>query len=231
MKKAGLIGGLGPESTVEFYKGINERFQRKAKVKDHFPKFTIENLDVFEVLGCCEEEDYDRMTELLSEAVRNLQVAGAEFAAILANTPHIVFDRVAKNASIPMISIVDAVCESVKKSEVDCVGLIGTKRTMEADFFKKPFVEENIKVIVPNDEEIARLDYLIVNELEYGIMKAETKRYFLEVVERMRIEKNIRGIILGCTEIPLLIDPEDLGVVCFDTVQIHIDRIVDEILK
>lgn len=143
MKKLGLIGGMGPESTIPYYHGIVYGVQQRTGQK-LFPCLTIESVDVFEVLRFCGEERYDELTVYLMKAIHNLEKSGADFAALSANTPHIVFDRLREQSSIPLISIVEAACQEARKRSFKRIGLLGTIFTMQGAFFKKPFVNQGI---------------------------------------------------------------------------------------
>ncbi len=229
MKKLGLIGGMGPESTIPYYHDIVYGVQ-EALGESIFPELSIESVNVFKVLGLCSEKKYDELTEYLMKAINNLARSGADFAALSANTPHIVFDRLKAQSSIPLISIVEATCEEAKRRGLMKIGLIGTIFTMTGEFFKTPFEKEGIQVIIPSESEMVLINEKISKELELGIVKEETLRYFQNIISRMRDEDGIEAIVLGCTELPLLLNDEVSPVPCLDTMQIHIRTIIDTIL-
>ena len=229
MKKLGLIGGMGPESTIPYYHdivyGVQETLGELV-----FPELTIESVNVFKVLGLCKEQKYDELTKYLMRAIDNLAKSGADFAALSANTPHIVFDRLKEQSPIPLISIVEATCEEAKRRGLKKIGLLGTIFTMTGDFFKTPFIEKGIEVIVPTESEKELINEKISAELELGIVKDETLTAFQQIIARMRDEDGIEAIVLGCTELPLLLNDEVSPVSCLDTMQIHIHAIVETIL-
>ncbi len=230
MKKLGLIGGMGPESTIPYYHDIVYGVQKKTG-KDFFPPLTIESVNVFEVLQLCSEEDYDALTDFLLTAISHLVKSGADFAALTANTPHIVFDRLQSASPIPLISIVEAARDEAVRRGTHKLGLLGTIFTMTGDFFKKPFYDSGIEIIVPNTEEMDFINYKISSELEHGIVKKETLNIFQNVIAHMKKDNGIEGVILGCTELPLLLNDSVSPVPCLDTMQIHIQALIDGIVS
>ncbi|MGN0352046.1 MAG: aspartate/glutamate racemase family protein [Roseburia sp.] len=207
MKKLGLVGGMGPESTIPYYHDIVYGVQ-KVSGKSLFPELSIESVNVFEVLRLCSEKRYDELTEYLMGAISNLAKSGADFAALSANTPHIVFDKLKEQSPIPLISIVEATCEEAKHRELKKIGLLGTIFTMTGEFFKAPFVKNGIQVIIPLESEMELINNKISTELELGIVKEETLLSFQKVISRMKDEDGIEAIVLGCTELPLLLNDE-----------------------
>lgn len=229
MKKLGLVGGMGPESTIPYYHDIVYGVQ-EALGQSVFPELSIESVNVFDVLRLCGEEKYDELTDYLMTAINNLAKGGAEFAALSANTPHIVFDRLREKSPIPLISIVEAACEEAKRRELKKIGLLGTVFTMTGEFFKIPFLKNGIQMIIPSVEEMELVNEKISAELELGIIKEETLLSFQQIISRMKDENGIEAIVLGCTELPLLLNDEVSPVPCLDTMQIHINSIIDAIL-
>lgn len=229
MKKLGLVGGMGPESTIPYYHNIVYGVQ-EALGKSIFPELSIESVNVFNVLKLCDEKKYDELTEYLMGAINNLAKSGAEFAALSANTPHIVFDRLKEQSPIPLISIVEATCEEAKHRKLKKIGLLGTIFTMTGEFFKAPFAKNGIQVVIPTKSEMGIINEKISTELELGIVKEETLLFFQNVINRMKSENGIEAIVLGCTELPLLLNDEVSSVPCLDTMQIHINSIVKTIL-
>lgn len=229
MKKLGLVGGMGPESTIPYYHDIVYGVQ-ETMGKSIFPELSIESVNVFNVLKLCGEKKYDELIEYLMSAINNLARSGAEFAALSANTPHIVFDRLREQSPIPLISIVEATCEEAKHRKLKKIGLLGTVFTMTGEFFKAPFVKNGIQVVIPTENEIKMVNEKISTELELGVVKEETLLLFQNVINRMKDENSIEAIVLGCTELPLLLNDEVSSVPCLDTMQIHISSIIKTIL-
>lgn len=228
MRKLGLIGGTGPESTVPYYRGIVFAVQRET---GNFPPLTIESVSVFDVLRLCGAGEYEKLTGYLLEAVRNLAGAGAEVAALTGNTPHIVFDRLQALSPIPLVSMVEATCRETVRRGLDRVGLLGTIFTMEEEFFRVPFREQGIQVAVPTRAEREYLNRVIADELELGTVREVSRARVLAMVERMAREDGIQAVILGCTELPMLLSDRNSPVPCLDTMEIHINTLVGEILR
>lgn len=230
MKKLGLVGGMGPESTIPYYHDIVYGVQKKVG-KDFFPNLTIESVNVFEVLQLCKDENYDELVTYLMRAINNLIKSGADFVALSANTPHIVFDRLKMKSSVPLVSIIEATRDEAIRLNMKKIGLLGTIFTMTGEFFKKPFEDSNIEIVVPTEEEMEFVNHKIGAELELGIVKEDTLESFQAIIERMKKENGIEAIILGCTELPLLLNDEVSPVPCLDTMKIHIKTLVDMIAE
>lgn len=230
MKKLGLVGGMGPESTIPYYHDIVYGVQ-EALGTSAFPELSIESINVFKLLQLCNDKDFDALTDYLMRAINNLEKSGAEFGALSANTPHIVFDRLNALSPIPLISIVEATCEEAQRRGLKKIGLLGTIFTMTGTFFKAPFLKKGIEVVIPSEREIEIINNKISTELELGIVKEETLLLFQQTINRMKTEDDIEAIVLGCTELPLLLNDEVSAVPCLDTMQIHINAIVKTILS
>lgn len=225
MKKLGLIGGFGPQSTVPYYMNIVYGVRERTS-PDFFPNLTIESLNVFHVLRLIEENRLDELTEYLLNGLRALKAAGAEVGALTANTAHIVFDRLAELSPIPLISIIDATCAEAKRRGFSRLALLGTRFTMEGEFFKAPFVREGIGIVVPNDSERDYIQHTIVSELELGIVKPETLARYQDIISRLRDEDAADAVILGCTELPLLLNDSNSPLPVLDTVRIHTSALI-----
>ena len=230
MKKLGLVGGMGPQSTIPYYHDIVYGVSEKTG-NNYFPKLTIESVDVFEVLRLCGLQEYDRLTDYLMEAISNLTKSGADFAALSANTPHIVFDNLQARSQIPLVSIVDAARDEAVRLGMKKIGLLGTIFTMTSDFFKSPFEKNGIEIVVPNETEMLLINDKISSELELGIVKEETLKSFQEIIDRMKNEQGIEAVVLGCTELPLILNDEVSAVPCLDTMKIHIKTLINMIVE
>ena len=230
MKKLGLVGGMGQESTIPYYHDIVYGVQEKVG-KDFFPNLTIESVNVFDVLKLCSEQKYDELTEYLMSAINNLINSGADFIALSANTPHIVFDRLKEQSTVPLVSIIEATKDEAVRLNKRKLGLFGTIFTMTGDFFKTPFQNSDIEIVVPTVEEMEFINHKISSELELGIVKEETLGGFQKIIERMKKECGIEAIVLGCTELPLLLNDEVSAVPCLDTMKIHINTLVEMIVE
>ena len=224
MKRIGIIGGLGPESTIEYYKGIINIFRRRDLAA---PEIIIYSTDVNRLLELAEAREWNKLVEWLVEMVNALHNAGAEFAIIGSNTPHIVFDKVKSKSPIPMLSIVDETCNQASNMKLKKLGLMGTKFTMESDFFQKAFHDAGISIIVPMKDEQQFIYNKIISEIALGIIKNSTRQELLSVVKRMIDEDSIDGLILGCTELPLILEKDEYGIPFLNTTAIHVKSIVD----
>ncbi len=230
MKKLGLVGGMGPESTIPYYHDIVYGVQNKIG-ENFFPNLTIESINVFDVLRLCNEQKYDELTDYLMTAINTLIKSGADFVALSANTPHIVFDRLKEQSTVPLVSIVEVTRDEAIRLNKRKLGLLGTIFTMTGDFFKKPFYDSNIEIITPTTEEMEYINCKISSELELGIVKKDTLQGFQKIIKRMMEDDDIEAIILGCTELPLLLNDEVSPVPCLDTMKIHIQHLIDRIIE
>ncbi|CEG21373.1 Aspartate racemase [Planococcus massiliensis] len=231
MKTLGLIGGTGPESTVEYYQAIISKFQEKSGDSENLPEFLINSINMYKIFELLENGRTEELTDYLAAAIHQVERAGADFAVLAANTPHIVFDQVQSKVKIPLISIVEETAEKTRQLNIKNVGLLGTKFTMENNFFVRPFEESSIQLQMPNEEEQQYIHEKIVKELEKGIVEPDTKERFLDIVAKMEERDGIEGIILGCTELPMIIKPEDTNMHQLNTTDIHVDAIVAAILE
>jgi len=222
VKKIGLIGGMTPESTCYYYQNYIKMSREK------FGAFIFPELVVYSI-NFAEFKDNPRgwegRAELLINAARALERAGAEIIAMTANTPHMVFPEVQKAVKVPMASIIDALIEEMKRRGVRRVLLLGTKTTMTADFYRNALREAGFNVVTPTEEEIEEVNRIIFEEL--ALENLGSRPYLVELIERYAKEKGIEGVILGCTELPLAIKPGDVSVEVFDTAKIHMRKLVE----
>lgn len=225
MRRIGMIGGFSPESTVGYYQSIVERITTRAK-DEGYPEIVINSMDIVKLFALIESGRRAELIDWLTEGVRALERAGAEFAFISANTPHIVFDEVSSRVSIPMISIVEAARDHCARIGLESLGLLGTKFTMESDFFQRAFAKNGIKIYVPDREDRDYIQGKYLSEIEVGVYDDGTRKAFQGIIERMATERSLDGVILGCTEFPMLLAEEDLGIPFVDTTRIHIESIV-----
>lgn len=225
MKKIGIIGGIGPESTLDYYRGIIDAFRDRIGGMN-YPDIIIYSANLTELLEILESKALDRLADWLLSRIEALQRAGAEFAAIASNTPHVVFDEVAKRSHLPLISIVEATCAKAESLGVKRLGLMGTRFTMQADFFQRPFRERGMTVFVPSPEEQQYIHEKLFSEIELGIIKDETREALLAISKRMIERDAIDSLILGCTELPLILPGEAHGIPFLNTTAIHVESIV-----
>lgn len=227
MKKIGIIGGLGPEATVDYYKEIINAF--KSENGDlNYPEIIVYSVNMWEFIEMIKAKKYDDAIGYLLERIKRLKNAGADFAAISANTPHLLFDRLKEQSPIPLISIVEATCiESVRRGYKHA-GLFGTGFTMEASFYSEVFKKQNIDIVLPDKEDKELINYKLFSEIELGIFKDETRQILIEIIDKLVQEQQIDSLILGCTEFPLILkESRYAGIPMLNTTKIHVDAIVD----
>jgi aspartate racemase len=229
MKTLGLIGGTGPESTIEYYRLLTAQYREKAG--GNSPSLIINSVNLKNMIEWMGANELGKVTDFLVEAIDKLHRAGADFAALTANTPHIVFDEVQARSKLRLISIVEAACERVEALGFKTVGLFGTRYTMQAPFYPKVFSRTDVKLVMPNEEEQAFIHEKYFGELLKDIFLPETRTALLEIAGAMKARDGIEGLILGGTELPLLLrDEQHNGIQMLDTTRIHVDRLIKELL-
>jgi aspartate racemase len=219
MKTLGLVGGISWVSTAEYYKLINEGVNEKLG-GIHYAKCIIHSFNYADIVRNNNNNDWESTFIMLSEACENLQQSGAEAIVLCANTMHLLAERIAEKMTVPVIHIATETAKEIKKSNLSKVGLLGTKFTMELDFFTSKLNNQNIETSIPESEDRDFIQDTIYNELGKGIVNADTKQRYISIINKL-IENGAEGIILGCTEIPLLIQQDDISVPIFDTAIIH----------
>ena len=222
LKTIGLIGGMSWESTVTYYKIINETIKEKLGGL-HSAKCILYSVDFQEIEECQANGNWEKSVEILGEAAYNLEKAGADFIVICTNTMHKVVNQIKEKISIPILHIAEMTAEKILEKGLKNIALLGTKYTMEQDFYKSKLIEKGINVIIPDKNDIEIINKVIYEELCLGIINSNSKKKFLEIVDKLR-SKGAEGIILGCTEIGLLIKNEDTDVPLFDTAIIHAEQ-------
>lgn len=231
MKTLGVIGGIGPESTVEYYRSIISLY-RERKRDGSYPALILNSIDMQKMLALIGADDLAGVTEYLLGEVKKLASAGADLGLLASNTPHIVFGELCRRSPLPLISIVETACEVVKDKALKRVGLFGTRFTMQGAFYPEVFSRERIALVVPNEEEQAFIHAKYMSELVNGIFLAETRARMLAIMDRLRAEEGIQGLILGGTELPLLLRDEAYkGMPLFDTTKIHVAHAVVKLLS
>ena len=222
LKTIGLIGGMSWESTVTYYKIINETVKEKLGGL-HSAKCILYSMDFQEIEECQANGNWEKSGEILGEAANNLEKAGADFIVICTNTMHKVINQIKEKISIPILHIAEMTAEKILEKGLKNIALLGTKYTMEQDFYKSKLIEKGINVIIPDKNDIEIINKVIYDELCLGTINSNSKKKFLEIVDKLR-SKGAEGIILGCTEIGLLIKNEDTDVPLFDTAVIHAEE-------
>ena len=222
LKTIGLIGGMSWESTVTYYKIINETVKEKLGGL-HSAKCILYSVDFQEIEECQTNGNWEKSGEILGEAAYNLEKAGVDFIVICTNTMHKVVNQVKEKISVPILHIAEMTAEKILEKGLKNIALLGTKYTMEQDFYKSKLIEKGINVIIPDKNDIETINEVIYDELCLGTINFNSKKKFLEIVDKLR-SKGAEGIILGCTEIGLLIKNEDTDVPLFDTAIIHAEQ-------
>ena len=229
MKILGMIGGLGPESTLEYYRSIIALY-RERKPDGSYPQFIINSVDLKKGLDFMAVNDLAGMAGYLLEEIGILARAGADFGLVAANTPHIVFDDVAPKSPIPLISIVEATCAAAKARKMKRLSLFGTRYTMQGTFYQTVFSREGIDLVVPDAKDQDYIHDKYMNELVPGTFLPETRAGLLEIVDRLK--EKIDGVILAGTELPLILrDAVHNGIPFLDTMKIHAQAAVAEMLS
>ena len=231
MKTVGIIGGIGPDSTIEYYRLIIDLYQERKK-DGSFPSIIINSIDLQKIVALIVANELETVTDFLREELGRLESAGASFGLLAANTPHVVFDQVNRDSKIPLISIVQATCDAAKTLGFKRLGLFGTRFTMQGSFYPDVFSKDTITLVVPNEKEQSEIHEIYMNELLKGLFLPETRERLLKIAERLKNEERIEGLILGGTELPLILrDADSLGIPLLDTTQIHVSAIVTELLS
>ena len=230
MKTLGIIGGLGPESTVDYYQRIIALYRQRT-ADGHYPEFIVVSVDLRKGLDFMDANDLSGTADYLLEAIGRVARAGADFAIISANTPHIVFDDIAPNSPIPLISIVEATCAAAKARKLKRLALFGTRYTMQANFYPKVLAREGIDLLMPEREDQDYIHEKYFSELVPGKFLPETRAGLLTIVDRMKAQSDIDGVILAGTELPLILRGETHnGIPLLDTTKIHCEAVVAEML-
>ena len=225
MKMLGLIGGTSWVSTMDYYKLINEGINEKLGGSE-FARCIIYSLNYGDVRRNNDKDDWDANLQLIAEGTEVLQNGGAKAIILCANTMHLIADRLQQKISIPLIHIATVTASAIKKKNLKKVALLGTRFTMERDFYKAKLLEQGIEAIIPDDEDRGFIHYSIFEELGKNILKEESRQRYLSIIKKL-IADGAEGIILGCTEIPLLIKQEDVAVPVFDTAMIHANAAIE----
>jgi aspartate racemase len=229
--RAGMIGGLGPESTAVYYRLIVAEY-RKAKADGSYPSLLINSLNMQRMLELVAAADYEKVAGYLLNAIEQLAAAGATFGFISANAPHIGFDALEKVSPIPLISIVKAACAGAKQAGCKRLGLFGARFTMQASFYPKVFSQEGLEIVTPNEKEQNYIHEKYMGELVNGLVVPETRAELLRIMGRMKERDRIDGVILGGTELSLLFEDDTAsGIPLLDTTKIHVRAIVGRMVE
>jgi aspartate racemase len=221
-KRIGILGGMTAESTVLYYQHIFKSYEEQHGDLG-YPEMIIYDVSFQRFADWMSVEDWDSIEEALLDGLERLDAAGADFAVIATNTMHILYEKLQASSPIPLISIVDATAEAIKEDGLKVVGLLGTRFTMEKPFYVDGLKRHGVEALVPDKDEREYINRVVFQELAKGLLLQESRERYLEIIDRL-VERGAQGIVLGCTEIPLLVRPEHTNVKLFDTAIIHADK-------
>jgi aspartate racemase len=219
MKILGLIGGISWVSTIDYYRLINQGINEKLGDLN-FAECMIYSFNYQDIKNNNDAGDWDKTLQMLTKAALGMKSAGAEAIVLCANTMHMIAEQLEQNVQLPVIHIATVTAQAIKREGIKKVGLLGTKFTMEQSFFRDKLTANDIEVVIPDAEDRQHIHYTIFAELGRNVIKPETKEFYLKVINKL-VKRGAEGIILGCTEIPLLISPADTAIPLFDTTLIH----------
>ncbi len=229
MKTIGLIGGMSWESSIEYYRIINQ-VVRKELGGVHSAKSVMVSLDFAEIEELQNQGNWDEATRIMVETAQLVEKGGADFVLICTNTMHLMAEEVQAGVNIPLLHIADATAQAVKQRELDIIGLLGTRFTMEKEFYRGRLEElHQLKVLIPDREKREQIHRVIYDELVQGMITDDSREIYREVIDTL-VAGGAQGIVLGCTEIGLLVKQEDMPVPVFDTMEIHARAAVDAAL-
>lgn len=228
-KKIGILGGLTPESTITYYMHIVHRYH-ELYGNHGYPETIIVGVSFQQYEDWMMKEDWDSIEKALLEGLKTLKRAGADFAVIATNTMHILFEKLQKQIDMPLISIVDATAEAIKEEGFKKIGLIGTQFSMTKPFYREGLKKHGIEVVTPNKEDRDYIVKVIFEELSVGKLTEESRKGYLKIIDKL-VDQGAEGIVLGCTEIPLLIRQQDTDVKVFDTATVHAEKALQYAIK
>lgn len=221
-KRIGILGGISHESTLRYYELIHEKYYRR-RGDYHYPEVVVFSLDFQRFTDLENEGDTEGYTDYIMEGVRSLEKAGAEFVVMAANSPHAVFDEIQERAVVPLISIVEVTAEEARREGLRTLLLLGIRFTMRSTFYREVCGRHGIEVVTPSEEEQVEINRIIFDELVLGIISDKSRQRLLEIIGGHDVD----GVILGCTELPLIMGQEDTEVRVLDTVELHVEAMLD----
>ncbi len=225
MKTLGIVGGTAPDSTIEYYRLIVASYRHRVR-DGSYPSLLINSIDLKKLLDLIGADRLADVTRFLLHELEKLARAGAEFGLLASNTPHIVFDDLARRSPIPLISIVEAACDAAQALGLKKVGLIGTRFTMQGRFYPDVFSGRGIALCVPATEDQAYIHEKYMSELVNGVFRSDVRDELLAIIDRLKQNDDIQGVILGGTELPIVLGQGDRGIPFLDTTRIHVERAV-----
>ncbi len=231
MNKIGIIGGIGPESTVEYYRLLIKLFRTKLDT-NQYPEILLYSIDMTEMLGYVFDNQLYELVKFLKSKIKILEKSNVDYVALASNTPHLVFEKLQESVNVKMISIVEETCKAISKSGIKKVGLLGTKSTMSKGFYQKVGENNGIEIVIPNDENQNFVHEKYMGELVFNHINPKTKERLIQIVNDLVIEEKIEGIVLGGTELPLILEQKDFDkLTVFNTTEIHVNAILDKMIN
>jgi aspartate racemase len=229
IKTLGIVGGIAPESTIDYYRRIIALYRERTR-DGSYPPMVITSIDMKRMLDLISARKLPEVTEYLLNEIVRLAKAGADIGIFASNTPHLVFDDIRERSPIPLVSIVEAACDAAKALGIGRVGLFGTRFTMQARFYPEAFAKVGISVVVPTAVEQDYIHDRYMSELVQGIYRAETREQLVKIVDRLKERENIEGLILGGTELPLLLrEGDETDIPLLNTTELHVHRAINAI--
>lgn len=231
MKKIGIIGGIGPESTIEYYRKIIKLFQARLNT-NQYPEILLQSIDMTQMLDYVYKNELDELIRFLKSKVEILEQSNIDYVALASNTPHLVFDRLSESVNVKMISIVEETCESISKIGIKKVGLLGTKSTMSKGFYQSVAKNKGIEMVIPHEENQNYIHEKYMGELVFNHINPDTKKRLVQIVNELKAKEQIEGIVLGGTELPLILEQNDFdNLKVFNTTEIHVNAILDKMMN
>jgi len=231
MRTLGILGGIAPESTIEYYRQLIAAY-RERRPDGSYPPLLLNSIDLQKLMALVTAQQLTALTDYLVTELEKLARAGADFGLLASNTPHIVFDEVQRRAPLPLLSIVEATCDAAQTLGLRRLGLFGTRFTMAGSFYPEVFARKNIALVVPDAADQTYLHDKYLGELVKGIFLPETREGMVRIIEKLKEREGIDGLILGGTELPLLLrQPMESGIPLLDTTRIHVARAVETMLE
>ena len=230
MKTLGIVGGIGPESTVDYYRSLIQMWRERTQ-DGSAPSVVLNSIDLMKMLALIALNDLSNAVDYLSNELKRLAHAGADFGLLAANAPHIVFDELQRQSTIPLISIVEATREVAEDLGLQRIGLLGVRFTMQGRFYPDAFSKAGISLIVPEEDEQAYIHDKYMNELVRGIFLPETRDRLLMIIDRLAKQEHVEGLILAGTELPLILRDTNSEIPFLDTTQIHVKAAINALLS
>ncbi len=230
MHTIGIIGGIGPEATIEYYQQLIQQYRAQLNTS-HYPEFLVLSIDMTQMLGYALNNRLTELVAFLQKKVAVLEAAGASHVAMASNTPHLVFDALASKVNVPMISIVEATCQAISRAGVSKVALLGTKPTMSQGFYQAVGQRHGIELVVPGEAEQAYIHDKYMGELVVKNINPATRQRLIDIVLGLKAQAGIQGVVLGGTELPLILSQAHFAhLPVFDTTQIHVQAILNQLV-